>query len=64
MLSDSVMQNGMTVVRSWRSDNLNTTQTPECSKGMYNAKIIKQKSLLRCHESDVPPFLLSYFHNQ
>jgi hypothetical protein len=22
-------------------DNLNTTQTPECSKGKYNAKIIK-----------------------
>jgi hypothetical protein len=31
-------------------DNLNTTQTPECSKGKYNAKIIKRKSLLRSHQ--------------
>jgi hypothetical protein len=31
-------------------DNLNTTQTPECSKGKYNAKIRKQKSLLRSHQ--------------
>jgi hypothetical protein len=23
-------------------DNLNTTQTPECSKGKYNAKIINE----------------------
>jgi hypothetical protein len=26
------------------ADNLYTTQTPECSKGKYNAKIRKQKS--------------------
>jgi hypothetical protein len=32
------------------ADNLNTTQTPECSKGKYNAKIRKQKSLLRSHQ--------------
>jgi hypothetical protein len=32
------------------SDNLNTTQTPECSKGKYNVKIRKQKSLLRSHQ--------------
>jgi hypothetical protein len=32
------------------SDNLNTTQTLECSKGKYNAKIRKQKSLLRSHQ--------------
>jgi hypothetical protein len=32
------------------SDNLYTTQTPECSKGKYNAKIRKQKSLLRSHQ--------------
>jgi hypothetical protein len=25
------------------NDNLNTTQTPECSKVKYNAKIIKRK---------------------
>jgi hypothetical protein len=31
-------------------DNLYTTQTPECSKGRYNAKIRKQKSLLRSHQ--------------
>jgi hypothetical protein len=31
-------------------DNLNTTQTLECSKGKYNAKIRKQKSLLRSHQ--------------
>jgi hypothetical protein len=24
-------------------DNLNTTHTPECSKGKYNVKIIKRK---------------------
>jgi hypothetical protein len=30
-----------------RDDNLNTTQTLECSKGKYNAK---QKSLLRSHQ--------------
>jgi hypothetical protein len=32
------------------TDNLNTTQTPECSKGKYNVKIRKQKSLLRSHQ--------------
>jgi hypothetical protein len=32
------------------NDNLYTTQTPECSKGKYNAKIRKQKSLLRSHQ--------------
>jgi hypothetical protein len=32
------------------TDNLNTTQTPECSKGKYNTKIRKQKSLLRSHQ--------------
>jgi hypothetical protein len=32
------------------ADNLYTTQTPECSKGRYNAKIRKQKSLLRSHQ--------------
>jgi hypothetical protein len=31
-------------------DNLYTTQTPDCSKGRYNAKIRKQKSLLRSHQ--------------
>jgi hypothetical protein len=33
-----------------RVDNLNTTQTLECSKGKYNVKIRKQKSLLRSHQ--------------
>jgi hypothetical protein len=28
-------------------DNLNTTQTPECSKGKYNAKIMKRKVSLK-----------------
>jgi hypothetical protein len=31
-------------------DNLYTTQTPEFSKGKYNTKIRKQKSLLRSHQ--------------
>jgi hypothetical protein len=36
--------------RKWIVDDLNTTQTPECSKGKYNAKIIKRKSLRRSHQ--------------
>jgi hypothetical protein len=32
------------------NDNLYTTQTLECSKGKYNVKIRKQKSLLRSHQ--------------
>jgi hypothetical protein len=37
--------------RKWdHADNLNTTQTPEYTKEKYNAKIIKQKSLLRSHQ--------------
>jgi hypothetical protein len=34
-------------------DNLNTTLTLECSKGNYNAKIRKQKSLLRSHQQPI-----------
>jgi hypothetical protein len=37
-------------IRKESNDNLNTTQTLECSKGKYNAKIRKQKSLLRSHQ--------------
>jgi hypothetical protein len=32
------------------SDNLNTTQTPECTKEKYNAKIKMKGSLLRSHQ--------------
>jgi hypothetical protein len=38
---------------NYAADNLNTTKTPECSKGKYNAKIRKQKSLLRSHQQPV-----------
>jgi hypothetical protein len=31
-------------------DNLNTTQTPECTKEKYNAKIKVKGSLLRSHQ--------------
>jgi hypothetical protein len=31
-------------------DNLNTTQTPECTKEKYNAKIKMKGSLLRSHQ--------------
>jgi hypothetical protein len=31
-------------------DNLNTTQTPECIKEKYNAKIKMKGSLLRSHQ--------------
>jgi hypothetical protein len=33
-----------------RDDNLNTTQTPECTKEKYNAKIKVKGSLLRSHQ--------------
>jgi hypothetical protein len=32
------------------ADNLNTTQTPECTKDKYNAKIKMKGSLLRSHQ--------------
>jgi hypothetical protein len=32
------------------ADNLNTTQTPECTKEKYNAKIKVKGSLLRSHQ--------------
>jgi hypothetical protein len=32
------------------ADNLNTTQTLECTKDKYNVKIRKRKSLLRSHQ--------------
>jgi hypothetical protein len=35
------------------NDNLYTTQTPEYSKGKYNVKIRKQKSLLRSHQQSM-----------
>jgi hypothetical protein len=35
------------------SDNLYTTQTPECTKDKYNVKIVKRKSLLRSHQQPV-----------
>jgi hypothetical protein len=31
-------------------DNLNTTQTPECTKDKYNVKIKMKGSLLRSHQ--------------
>jgi hypothetical protein len=34
-------------------DNLNTTQTPECTKEKYNAKIKVKGSLLRSHQQPV-----------
>jgi hypothetical protein len=32
------------------ADNLNTTQTPECTKEKYNVKIKMKGSLLRSHQ--------------
>jgi hypothetical protein len=40
----------LTKAKDKYADNLHTTQTPECSKGKYNAKIKKQKSLPRSHQ--------------
>jgi hypothetical protein len=36
--------------RQLHADNLNTTQTPECAKEKYNAKIKVKGSLLRSHQ--------------
>jgi hypothetical protein len=50
---DHVIKACFTSIRQFKkkyTDNLYTTQTPECSKGKYNAKIRKQKSLLRSHQ--------------
>jgi hypothetical protein len=35
---------------AWAVDNLNTTQTPECTKEKYNVKIKVKGSLLRSHQ--------------
>jgi hypothetical protein len=35
---------------AFRVDNLNTTQTPECTKEKYNTKIKMKGSLLRSHQ--------------
>jgi hypothetical protein len=37
-------------IGAYTSDNLNTTQTPECTKEKYNAKIKVKGSLLRSHQ--------------
>jgi hypothetical protein len=41
---------GYADVFSETADNLNTTQTPECTKEKYNAKIKMKGSLLRSHQ--------------
>jgi hypothetical protein len=48
----AVVIRSLEILLRWapENDNLNTTQTPECSKGKYNVKIRKQKSLLRSHQ--------------
>jgi hypothetical protein len=48
----AVVTKSLEIPSRWapENDNPNTTQTPECTKDKYNAKIKVKGSLLRSHQ--------------